>query len=482
MQFKHLTLQIRFFLSMLLIVIIASALIISVAIYQYKEQAKDYHENRLERKENAIKRDITYQLESMTFLLESRNPSLLTQKKINEISKVHKLKIRLYNLEGRLFKTSFTDSTNTIDKKILDEEVVQSLSEKENHRIVTNRVFEGDIYKTSYSYIYNEKQEPIGILNIPYLEKSNFYQKELNEFLKRISVVFLFMFFIAIILAYFLSRYITHSIKTVIDKMNETQLDKRNEKILIKRGSEEIHNLVRAYNGMIDQLQESAVKLAKSEREQAWREMAKQVAHEIKNPLTPMRLSVQSFQRRFDPEDPEATEKIADFSKTIIQQIDTMTTIASAFSDFAKMPTANKRELNLVEVVKHAVEIFSESYISFFSKKETIIINSDKTQLVRIITNLVTNANQALTNSKDPKIEVRIKEIGNYAEISVADNGKGIEEDVKDRIFEPKFTTKSSGMGLGLPMVKNIIEAYGGDITFISTIDKGTVFTVKLPK
>ena len=482
MLLKHLKLQIRFFLSMLLIVIIASALIISVAIYQYKEQAKDYHENRLERKENAIKRDITYQLESMTFLLESRNPSLLTQRKINEISKVHKLKIRLYNLEGNLFKTSLTDSTNSIDKKILDQDIVENLINNKHHRIVTNRIFEGDIYKTSYSYIYNEKAEPIGILNIPYLEKSNFYQDELNEFLKRISLVFLFMFFIASILAYFISKYITHSIKTVIDKMNETQLDKRNEKIVIKRGSEEIHNLVKAYNGMIDQLEESAVKLAKGEREQAWREMAKQVAHEIKNPLTPMRLTVQSFQRRFDPKDPDANEKIADFSKTIIQQIDTMTTIASAFSDFAKMPTAIKRKLNIVEVVKHAVEIFSEPYILFFSEKESIIINSDKTQIVRVITNLVTNANQALTDTSDPKIEVHIKETKDFAVISVADNGKGIDDTVKDRIFEPKFTTKSSGMGLGLPMVKNIIEAYGGSIDFVTSINKGTVFTVKIPK
>ena len=132
MPFKRLTLQIRFFLSMLLIVMIASALIISVAIYQYKEQAKDYHENRLERKENAIKRDITYQLESMTFLLESRNPSLLTQRKINEISKVHKLKVRLYNLKGELFKTSLTDSTKSTDKKILDKKIVEELINNKN--------------------------------------------------------------------------------------------------------------------------------------------------------------------------------------------------------------------------------------------------------------------------------------------------------------------------------------------------------------
>jgi signal transduction histidine kinase len=482
MKHKHLPLQVRFFLSMLLIVLIASSLIVGVAIYQFREQAKDYHESRLKRKENAIKRDITYQLESMVFLMENRKPSYLTQKKINEISKVHKLKIRLYDLKGHLFKISHTDSSSMEDKKLLEQEVLNQLKTNKNNRVVTDRKSNGHVYKSSFSYLYNEKSEPIGILNIPYLEKNDFYQNELNEFLERISLVFLFIFFIAIVLGYFLSRYITHSIKTVIDKMNQTQLDKRNEKITLKRGSEEIHNLVRAYNAMIDQLEESAVKLAQSEREQAWREMAKQVAHEIKNPLTPMRLSVQSFQRRFDPQDPEAREKIADFSKTIIQQIDTMTAIASAFSDFAKMPTAKKGALNVVEVVKHAVEIFAEPYISFFSEKENITIISDKTQLVRIMTNLVTNANQALHEIENPKIEVRIKDVGDFAEISVADNGKGIKDTVKNRIFEPKFTTKSSGMGLGLPMVKNIIEAYGGSISFVSKKDRGTVFTVKLPK
>lgn len=482
MKFRRLRLQIRIFLAMLFVVVIASILIIGVAIFQYREQAKDYHESRLERKENAIKRDITYQLESITFLLESKNPSLITQKKINEISKVHKLKIRLYNLKGKLIKTSHTDTVITDDILFLGTDIITALKNNTDHRIVKDKKFKQDIYKSSYSYLFNDESKPIGILNIPYLEKSNFYQKELNEFLKRITVVFLFVFLFAIVLAFFLSRYITRSIKTVIDKMKQTQLNKRNEKINIKGGSEEIHNLVKAYNGMIDQLEESAVKLAQSEREQAWREMAKQVAHEIKNPLTPMRLSVQSFQRRFNPMDADAKEQIADFSQTIIQQIDTMSSIASAFSDFAKMPTAKKEALNVVEVVKHAVEIFTEPYISFFSEEKAILMNLDKTQLTRVITNLVTNANQALTNTENPKIEIKIKDRADSVVISVADNGKGITDDVKDKVFEPKFTTKSSGMGLGLPMVKNIIEAYGGNISFVTEIDKGTVFTVKFPK
>jgi len=240
--------------------------------------------------------------------------------------------------------------------------------------------------------------------------------------------------------------------------------------------------LVNSFNEMVDELEESAVKLAKGEREQAWREMAKQVAHEIKNPLTPMRLTVQSFQRKFDPTDPKIHDKINEFSKTLIQQIDTMSSIASAFSNFAKMPTQNREELNVVEVVKYALDIFAEDYISYFSEKEVIKAELDKTQLIRIITNLVKNATQALDEVENKKIEVTVSDDEKNVIITVADNGKGILVEDKEKIFEPKFTTKSSGMGLGLGMVKNIVEAYNGSITFTSKHNKGTVFKIVIPK
>ncbi len=233
---------------------------------------------------------------------------------------------------------------------------------------------------------------------------------------------------------------------------------------------------------MVDQLEESAVKLAKGEREQAWREMAKQVAHEIKNPLTPMRLTVQSFQRRFDANDPNIQGKINEFSKTLIQQIDTMSSIASAFSNFAKMPTQKPERLNVVEIVKHALDIFTEDYIGYFPKQEELIAELDKTQLIRVVTNLVKNASQAMEGVENKKIEVSVGESMDGIEIIVADNGKGILEEDNQKVFEPKFTTKSSGMGLGLPMVKNIVETYGGTINFTSELDKGTVFKVVLPK
>jgi len=290
------------------------------------------------------------------------------------------------------------------------------------------------------------------------------------------------MFLLAIGLAYFISSYVTRNIKAVTDKMKQTSLNKRNEKILVKNASSEISTLINAYNNMVDELEKSAVKLAKGEREQAWREMAKQVAHEIKNPLTPMRLTIQSFQRKFDVNDPKIYDKINEFSKTLIQQIDTMSSIASAFSDFAKMPSQNRVELDVVDVVKYALDIFTEDYISFFPKQPSIIAELDKTQLIRIVTNLVKNATQALDEIENKKIEVTVAEENNNVIISIADNGAGISEKDKVKIFEPKFTTKTSGMGLGLPMVKNIVEAYNGTINFTSEQSKGTVFKIIIPK
>jgi len=287
---------------------------------------------------------------------------------------------------------------------------------------------------------------------------------------------------IAIVMAYFLSKYITKSLENVSKRMRQTTVERTNEKIILDDASQEIIDLVDAYNSMIDQIEDSAVKLAQSERKHAWREMAKQVAHEIKNPLTPMRLTVQSFDRNFDPKDPDIKEKMHEFSESLIQQIDIMSSIASAFSNFAQMPNPNREELNIVEEVKRALDIFHEPYIVYSPEKDKIITQLDKIQLTRIVTNLVTNSIHSLKDRENPEIFVRVSEDESKVFLEIEDNGIGINEKDASKIFEPKFTTKSSGMGLGLPMVKNIVEAYGGSITFVSEEDGKTIFTVSLPK
>ena len=191
---------------------------------------------------------------------------------------------------------------------------------------------------------------------------------------------------------------------------------------------------------------------------------------------------MQSFQRNFDRNDPAIEHKVDEYSNTLINQIDTMSSIASAFSNFAKMPAQQNEKLNVVKVINLALDIFAEDYISFKADKEEIIANFDRTQLIRVVTNLVKNAIQSISKESEPKVNVRVFEENDNVIITVEDNGLGISDENNAKVFEPKFTTKSSGMGLGLPMIKKIIEAYNGSISFVSNESTGTTFTVILPK
>jgi signal transduction histidine kinase len=424
---------------MTLLVLLASILILAVTVYQYDEQTQDYNIKRFERKEATTIETIDLELTNKTtYPVKTEFLAKIFQWRIYEISSINKLNISIFDLHGNLLVSSITNAFEPSQIKPLPYDILNDLAQNSNHKILIPLVKDGMGYQTSYSYIHDPKFKRIGILELQFTQDNS--------------------------------------------EIEQTRLNKRNEKIVLNAASTEIETLVEAYNNMIDQLEESAVKLAKSEREQAWREMAKQVAHEIKNPLTPMRLSVQSFERKFNPEDKNIREKLTEYSKTLIQQIDVMSSIASAFSDFAKMPTQKREKIEVISIVKLALDIFNEDFITYTTKETELFANLDKTQLIRIVTNLVKNALQASEKEENPIIDVKVSLEKNNIKIRVSDNGKGIPEDVKKLIFEPKFTTKSSGMGLGLPMIKNIIEAYDGTISFTSQQGIGTVFTVILPR
>lgn len=467
---------------MILLVVIASVLILGITIYQFREINKDYHKVRLVKKEDQIKQSVNYTLQKTTYPVTTENLIHIFRDEIYQIADVQNVNFNIYDLDGQLIKSSKPKFENDSVSYCLDPEVLNNLEATSAKRYVEQNSAAGDKYQASYTYINDLKFKPIGILNLPYFEDNSFNDKELREFLVRLGWVYLLMLLIAIGLAYFISKYITRSLQTVTDMLSSTDLTRRNKKIFVEDPSEEIGSLIKSYNAMIDELEHSAAKLAKSEREQAWREMAKQVAHEIKNPLTPMRLSVQSFERKFDPKDPDIDLKVAEYSETLIQQIDTMSNIASAFSNFAEMPAQQNETLNVVNIVKLALDIFNEDYIGFHSEEEEIIAKLDRTQLIRVVTNLVKNAIQAMPEVENPSVMVSVASEGNMVKISVADNGIGIAEEFKDKIFEPKFTTKSSGMGLGLGMVKNIVETYKGNIKVHSREGIETIFTVHFPK
>ncbi len=481
---RSLSLQVQLFFAMLLLVFFASILIAGVTAYSYKNEAELFHQKRLIRKELSIRQNIDYILKRTTYPVITEKVPLIFKEnnRIYELSEIHQMPIVMYDLNGDLLiRTNRSIVRDTITQGIPDF-VISEVNDAPNKRFVVNYNKEGEHYKSLYTVITDAKFKPLAILNLPYLQNDKLLERDIKSFLNNLLRVSLFMLVVSIGVAYLLSNYITRSIKTIVENIYQTRIDKQNKKIDIKNTSKEVSVLIKAYNEMIDKLEESAQKLAKSERESAWREMAKQVAHEIKNPLTPMRLTVQSFERRFNPEDPNIIVKVKEYSKTLIDQIDTLSAIASAFSNFAKMPKQHEQVLEINTEVQSGLDIFSDSNISFTPFSEDVEIYFDKSQLLRIVTNLVKNALQAVDPSKQNlKVQLQILKDDRYAYITVSDNGVGISAADQEKIFEPNFTTKTSGMGLGLAMVKSILEIYNGRVVLNSKLHVGSTFKVIIP-
>jgi two-component system nitrogen regulation sensor histidine kinase NtrY len=266
--------------------------------------------------------------------------------------------------------------------------------------------------------------------------------------------------------------------------MKEVNLGKHNEAIEWKR-NDEIGDLVKEYNKMVAKLDESAVILAKSERETAWREMARQVAHEIKNPLTPMKLSLQYLQRAIKNKAHNVNELSENVAQTLVEQIEHLNQIASEFSQFANIGNPKIEKFDLNELLKSVIQLYTtgdEAKIEWEVRNDKIMIEADKTQINRLFTNLIQNALQAVPENKLAAIKISSGFSNDVnAVITVKDNGTGIPEQVQSKIFTPNFTTKTSGTGLGLAMCKGIIEQAKGEIWFETKLGEGTTFYVQLP-
>ena len=473
---RHFSIRFRIFLAMTFLVIIAFGGIAILTIPQYEEQSNKYHEQRLERKKSQLQRSISYIFQNTPSTLNQIQLDSVFKEKIFQIADVQNVNFNIYNLYGSLLNSTLIGAENKINDLVL-----LKLKNSEELSIIQKTTINNVQYRSSYSLILDNLSNPIWILNLPYYDDDQLNSYELNSFIAIFGKVYFLILIIAIIFSYLISVYITKSLSEIGKKIKQTRLDKTNTKIQIKARSKEVNILVESYNKMVEMLNDSVKKLSKSNKEQAWREMAKQVAHEIKNPLTPMRLSIQSFQRNFDKNDSEFKSRLDEFSKTLIQQIDTMSTIASAFSNFAEMPAQQGEKINIIETTKLALKIFKENYIVFSSEFEDLQVRIDRTQMVRIITNLIKNALEACELIKEPKVQVIIEKKKKEVLISVIDNGEGISKELKNKIFEPKFTTKTSGMGLGLGMVKNLVDSYDGRISVRSKIDTGTTFSIAFP-
>ncbi|HLS11419.1 MAG TPA: ATP-binding protein [Flavobacteriaceae bacterium] len=481
--FQH-SLRTRIFLSMILLILGASIIIALVTISQFKKEAQEYHKERLHHKQSSIRTHLEFILKTTTYPVETEKLPLIFKDKIFEIKSIHNQEVYIYDLEGNPLLSSNVSlflKENKIEK--ISDSILSGLANSTERHYIYKFSEENRRFQSYYSYLTDASFKPLGIIRLPYFEDDGYLKKELRAYITKMGITYLFLLGISIWLSYFLSEYITRSIKEISNKIQRTRFDKTNEKLYPKKISREISVLVNAYNEMIDELERSATRLAVVERETAWQEMAKQVAHEIKNPLTPMRLTVQQFSNRYDPNNPSSEKEVKEFAESLIQQIDTMAAIATAFSTYADLPKASKEKLDIVEAVRRSLEIFDKDYIQFETTEPKLFAIFDKTQLTRVITNLVKNSVQSIEHNEitDPLIHLYLEKTESFLRLSIKDNGGGIEEENMDKIFEPKFTTKTSGMGLGLGMVKNIVEAYDGEMSLYNNEIGGVTFQLIFP-
>jgi signal transduction histidine kinase len=339
-------------------------------------------------------------------------------------------------------------------------------------------------YYSAYVPFFTNSNGPSFYINLPYFARENELNKELSSFLTAFINIYALFMVSSILVILFVSGRITRPLVLIREKIGKLSLSGGNEKILYPR-HDEIGDLIAEYNRMIDEIAISAEKLAQSERESAWREMAMQVAHEIKNPLTPMKLSVQYLNKSWKENAADWDQKLDRFSKTMVEQIENLSTIASEFSYFAKMPQPVKENFDLGELLLQTTDIFknnSDIHISITPfHNEQFKVFADKKQLIRVLNNLLNNAIQAINREDEGEIKIMISRVNTRIILSVKDNGSGIPEDLKDKVFVPSFSTKSEGMGLGLAIVKGIVENSQGKIWFESEKDNGTTFFISLP-
>lgn len=403
---------------------------------------------------------------------------------IGRISEIHAVDVNLYDLEGNLKVSSLPMPYNKgiVSNKMAPVAYYHLVQLKEIQFFQEEEIGTLD-YLSNYVPVIDEAGKEYAFLNIPYFTSQAKLRQEIAFFLVAIINLNAFIFLIAGVVALFITNRITSSFTFISNKMKEVNLGKMNEPILWKR-DDEIGELVKEYNKMVAKLDESAVSLAKTEREDAWREMARQVAHEIKNPLTPMKLSLQYLQKAIDQNTGNVNELSKSVARTLVEQIDHLSQIAGEFSQFANIGNPRNEVFDINEPLTQVALLYSiddNATIQYDGAKIPAMIRADKTHINRLFTNLIQNAMQAIPEDKKGYIKIDKTILPGKVLVTVTDNGNGIPPEMRSKIFMPNFTTKTSGTGLGLAMCKGIVEQNKGEIWFDTKEGEGTVFYVELP-
>lgn len=388
--------------------------------------------------------------------------------------------INIYDQTGSLICSSFD---KIMFGEAINKKAYNNIVDEKAGYFVQTEYYKGERNTSYYFPILDENNDIAAILNVLYFDFKSEYDDQLSNFVINYINIIIVLFGISSIIVIFITRKTLKPLKIIEEQMGKISLDGTNEPIDFK-GHDEIAALVEEYNKMCRQLEMAANKLARNERENAWREMARQVAHEIKNPLTPMKLNIEYLQMLWDRKDPKFEENLKETLQSLLEQIDTLSKIATAFSDYAKMPENTPTTFDLVELLKNTIKIYDvEKNISIsliYNENEAWSIFADKNNLGRVFGNIIKNGIQAIGNDAG-HIEMVINRLGEKYRIKISDNGCGIKEEDKKKVFFPNFTTKSSGMGVGLSVSQDIIQGMGGSITFASKEGIGTVFSIDIP-
>lgn len=407
----------------------------------------------------------------------------LSRNDLNLVSNLLGTDLNIYDASGYLRATTRPRLyQSSLSSSYMNPEALHYLKRGEGPVSILQESIGNLSYMSGYIPLYNSRFEKLGYLNIPYLEQRDGLEYQIEKFLAYLINVYVFIILVLVLVGIFLSRTLTNPLTLLKQKLDETTLGLANEPIAWK-SHDEIGRIIQSYNQMLEKLAESEKKLSKSQRDFAWKEMARQVAHEIKNPLTPMKLSVQHLARALQA-DPERQRQILEkATQTLLTQIESLTAIANSFSDFARLPSQTPEAVNLNRLLSDVQGLYDNSdqvKVSLQLPTRDYFIFGDPNQLNRVLVNLVQNAVQAM-DKPDGRIEMVLYTKAGQAVVEVRDNGAGVPEDIRSRIFEPNFSTKTSGMGLGLAITKRMVEGMSGTITFESETGKGTTFILSFP-
>ncbi len=477
-RFNNLNFRTKLILAMFVVLTLTFSLVGLVTVLMNINQFKEKHHKDVLTKLQAVSISITQEIGT------TPPDSLNFQTKIRKLSEIFGTDINLYNKNGFLIATSRPEiyDLDIIGKRISAAPLYQ-LDENTLVQFVRNEQISNMSYSSAYAQIIAGTKR-LSIVNIPYFTNPDALRSEISNLIVSIVNIYVVLFVIAMIFSILMSEQIISPLIVLQHKFKKLELGSKYEKIEYKR-KDEIGQLVEEYNKMVEKLQESIEKLSQSERESAWRDMAKQIAHEIKNPLTPMKLSIQLLMRSWENQDADFDQRIRNVTETMITQIETLRRIAEEFSEFAKMPKPQQQIINLADKIEEICKLYEntenvEVVPNLHNYREAKIIADDR-QISRALINLIKNGIQAIPEGVQGKIIVDLDVFGNKAQIKIIDNGSGIPEEIRDKLFVPSFTTKSSGMGIGLPMVKNIITNANGKISFKSEVGKGTTFILEFP-